>query len=145
MKAAYWIFTVLCALPMLASGIGFSISVPFAIQGMAHLGYPLYIIRFLGVAKILGAVAILTGLSRRLKEWAYAGFVFDLIGAAYSHFQSGEGAKAPGPLIILAFTLFSYFYWKRLAGRNVCCSSVSEAVDNKNDNAAGTTPATRGI
>ncbi|HUE35847.1 MAG TPA: DoxX family protein [Candidatus Acidoferrum sp.] len=142
-KTSYWIFTILCVAPMLASGTAFSIPAPFAVQGMAHLGYPEYLTRFLGVAKALGAVTILVGRFPRLKEWAYAGFVFDLIGAAYSHLESGDGPKMLPALVILAFTLLSYFYWKRLAGKTASCASVSAegSRDSKSDDTADTAPA----
>jgi uncharacterized membrane protein YphA (DoxX/SURF4 family) len=114
-KTVYWVFTLLFALPLLASGIGFLVVAPPAVEGMAHLGYPVYLIRFLGVAKLLGAVAVLTGLFPRIKEWAYAGLAFNLIGAAYSHLCAGDGPKALGPLMFLLFEALSYFYWRKLA------------------------------
>ena len=112
-KITYWIFTVLFILPLAGSGIGFLTLRPVAIEGMTHLGYPLYITRFLGLAKLLGVLAILVGTFPRIKEWAYAGFVFNLLGAAYSHLFSGDGPKALGPLAILSFTFISYCYWRK--------------------------------
>ena len=110
-----WIFTLLFAVPLLASGVAYLLTAPPVVEGMAHLGYPFYFIRFLGIAKILGAVAILAGIFPRIKEWAYAGFAFNLIGAVYSHLCSGDGPKAIVPLVILIFGAFSYFYWHKLA------------------------------
>ena len=51
---------------------------------MTQLGYPKYFIPFIGIAKILGCVAIIIPGYYRIKEWAYAGLFFDLIGATYS-------------------------------------------------------------
>jgi DoxX-like family len=109
-KALYWVLTALFLLPMAGSGL------PELIVGgpastaatMAHLGYPLYLMRILGLAKILGAVAIVTNRSRALAEWAYAGYVFDLIGALASHLIVGDGAVAAAPLVMLALVLGSY-------------------------------------
>jgi len=112
-KIAYWTFTILFTLPLLGSGIGFLTAPPSVIEGMSHLGYPIYLMRFLGTAKLLGALAVLVGTFPRLKEWAYAGFVFNLLGAFYSHLCSGDGPKALGPLVVLSFTLLSYFYWRK--------------------------------
>ena len=42
---------------------------------------PAYLISFLSIAKILGVIAILIPGFPRIKEWAYAGLMFDLIGA----------------------------------------------------------------
>src|SRR5215467_5309402 len=100
-KITYWAFTILFILPVAGSGIGFLTLRPYAIEGMSHLGYPLYLIRFLGAAKLLGVLAVLAGVFPRIKEWAYAGFVFDLLGAFYSHLSSGDGPKMWGPLVIL--------------------------------------------
>jgi uncharacterized membrane protein YphA (DoxX/SURF4 family) len=113
-KIAYWVCTFLFLLPLIGSGIGFATTAPPVIEGMKHLGYPFYIIRFLGVAKLLGAVAVLVGRFPRLKEWAYAGFAFNLIGASYSHLSSGDGPKLFVPLIILLFEGLSWFYWGKL-------------------------------
>jgi hypothetical protein len=81
----YWIFTSLFGALMLFSAIPDVYSDPLAVQGMhVELGYPLYFIPFIGVAKVLGMIAILVQRFPRLKEWAYAGLFFDLIGATYS-------------------------------------------------------------
>ena len=81
----YWIFTSLFAAMMLFSSIPDVLSDPIAVQGMhVELGYPLYFIPFIGVAKVLGVLAILVQRFPRLKEWAYAGLFFDLIGATFS-------------------------------------------------------------
>ena len=117
-KTIYWAFTLLFALPLLASGTGFSVPAPFAVGGMAHLGFPAYMTRFLGIAKLLGAIAVLTSLSPRIKEWAYAGLVFNLIGASYSHICSGDGPKTLPALIVLAFGIISYIYWRKLSATN---------------------------
>lgn len=113
-KTAYWIFTILLVLPLLGSGVGFCIAPPPVVSGITHLGYPAYLIPFLGIAKLLGVAAILAGRFPKVKEWAYAGFVFDLIGAAYSHIRSGDRAEALAPLVILSFAVLSYLFWKRL-------------------------------
>ena len=87
----YWVFTGLFSAMMLGSAIPDVISSPIAVQGMHHeLGYPLYFIPFIGVAKVLGVLAILLPISPRIKEWAYAGLMFDLIGATFSIIAIGK-------------------------------------------------------
>jgi hypothetical protein len=87
----YWVFTGLFAFLMLGSSIPDIISSPIAVQGMhVELGYPTFFIPFIGVAKFLGVVAILVPGFHRLKEWAYAGLFFDLIGATYSILAIGK-------------------------------------------------------
>lgn len=109
-RLLYWILTAFFLLPMAGSGIpellGF---VPAATAAsIAHLGYPLYLPRILGLAKVLGAAAIISNRSRTLKEWAYAGYTFNLIGAAASHLIVGDGPFALVPLALLGLVLASY-------------------------------------
>lgn len=80
----YWIVTGLFAAFMIFSSVSNVTSSPDAVAFLSdHLGYPAYIIPFLGMAKILGSIAILIPSFRRIKEWAYAGLFFDLSGAFF--------------------------------------------------------------
>ena len=75
------------------------------------LGYPVYIIGFIGIAKLLGALVILTPGFNRLKEWAYAGLIIDLAGATYS--VIAKGATFPQwSFMLLPITIgaLSYIY-----------------------------------
>jgi hypothetical protein len=110
----YWIFTGLFAAFMALGAIFDIISHPTAIQGMhGELGYPLYFIPFIGVAKFLGAIVILLPGFHRIKEWAYAGFAFDLIGATYSVFSIGKSDWTYMLLFIAFFFVTYYLYHKR--------------------------------
>src|SRR5215216_2622785 len=81
-----WIFTILASALMTLSAIPDVLRVPSAVMVFRHLGYPEYLLPFLGMAKLLGVAAVLApGLAARIKEWAFAGLTFDLIGALYSH------------------------------------------------------------
>lgn len=112
----YWIFTGLLLALMLWSAIGSFMDNPEGAKMMDQLGYKPYVFHFLAVAKILGIIAILVPGFPRLKEWAYAGFAFDMIGATYSMYASGmEPAKWAPMFIFLAILACSYiFYHKRL-------------------------------
>jgi uncharacterized membrane protein YphA (DoxX/SURF4 family) len=80
-----------------------------------QLGYPLYFIPFIGVAKVLGAIALLVPGFPRIKEWAYAGLFFDLIGAVYSNIAFG--GFSPLMLFMLLFIVpgvVSYIYHHKL-------------------------------
>lgn len=82
-------------------------------ESFIKLGFPTFIIYPLAVAKILGLVAIWTNKSKMLKEWAYAGFVFDLILAAGAHINIHDGEHWPA-LIGLILVVISYFYNRKL-------------------------------
>ena len=116
-KILYWVFTILFAFMMFSSAIPDVFSQPIAIQGMStNLGYPLYFIPFIGIAKWLGVVAILIPGYPRIKEWAYAGLFFDLLGATYSIISSGINKEQWGIMIIpIGLGILSYtWYHKKL-------------------------------
>jgi hypothetical protein len=113
----YWTFTGLFGAFMLFSAIPDIMIVPDAIDFITtKLGYPQYIIPFLGVAKTLGVIAILIPGFPRIKEWAYAGLFFDLLGATYSNIA--VGGFEPGlafMILVFGFEALSYIYYhKRL-------------------------------
>lgn len=107
--ATYWIPTALAALLFAVPGAALLLRVPHFTQDMAHLGYPSYFLAVLGTWKILGALVILAPGLPRLKEWAYAGMVFDATSAALSRAAMGDGAvKIIAPLAITALVLLSW-------------------------------------
>lgn len=110
-KIIYWIFTGLLAILMTIGSIPDVIMVPEARTLFQHLGYPMYLLPFIGIAKLLGVVAIVVPGFNRLKEWAYAGLFFDITGALYSHISVGDPASLWAPLIIGYILIFgSYIY-----------------------------------
>lgn len=117
---AYWAVTGIFAAFMIFSSVSNLTSSQESIDFLCgHLGYPAYIVPFLGAAKILGAIAILMPNLRRIKEWAYAGLFFDLAGALFSVIAV-DGFK-PEMLFMLVFfaALFaSYFLWHKKLSAN---------------------------
>jgi uncharacterized membrane protein YphA (DoxX/SURF4 family) len=116
-KTLYWIFTGLFSAFMAFTAIPDIVCNPQAVEFMTKmLGYPMYFLPFIGVAKVLGAIAILIPGFPRITEWAYAGLFFDLIGAIYSVLCVGGGAAGAAfiflPVLIGAFSYM--FYHKRL-------------------------------
>jgi len=97
---------------MLLSAIPDVLRIPDALAVFSHLGYPPYLLLFLGTAKILGVAAVLTPGIPRLKEWAFAGLTFDLTGALYSHLSVGDPASAWMPaaigLVLMAGSYVAY-------------------------------------
>jgi uncharacterized membrane protein YphA (DoxX/SURF4 family) len=89
-RILYWIVTGLAAVLMVMASIPDVMRNAQAISIFEHLGYPAYLLPFLGTAKLLGAAVVLVPGFPRLKEWAYAGLVFDLAGALYSHLSIGD-------------------------------------------------------
>jgi hypothetical protein len=116
----YWIVTVLFCAFMLFSGISEIMQQKDAVKVMRDLGYPDYLTVFLGYAKVLGVIALLVpGNFPRIKEWAYAGFFFDLVGAAYSGIAvTGFQPPMLFMIVFFGFLFASYFlYHKRRASK----------------------------
>src|SRR5689334_513568 len=112
----YWVFTILFAALMLFSAYG-SILVNDVAKKLIHdyLGFPVYFIPFTGFAKLFGSIAILIPGLKTIKEWAYAGLFFDLLGAVYS---GAAAAKAFDPMMLFMLVWFvpgilSYVFWKK--------------------------------
>ncbi|WP_274654501.1 DoxX family protein [Paenibacillus humicola] len=110
----YWMFTGLLAAFMFSGSIPDLLSTPDAVELFNQLGYPAYLLPFLGVAKILGVIALFIPGFPRVKEWVYAGFVYDLAGAMYSTLASG-GPVGGSLFFLLGFAMIagSYIYHHR--------------------------------
>jgi len=110
-KIIYWISTGLFALFMLFSSIGHITSSQEAITFMNQIGYPAYILPFLGWAKVLGIIGILVPGFPRIKEWSYAGLTYDLLGALFSVIMiNGIRIEMSFFILIFAFMIVSYIY-----------------------------------
>lgn len=115
MKITYWIFTGLLIALMLFSAVGSFFPNPQGEAMMKAIGYPYNVLHLLAVAKILGSIALLVPGFSRLKEWAYAGFAFDLIGATYAFLIIGTPvADVAFMLVGLVLVFGSYFFYHKL-------------------------------
>ena len=86
----FWVATALFCLQ-----IGFTayaqLRLPQVAAAFTHLGFPDYFRIELSWAKLLGVVLLLAPpVPARLKEWAYAGFAFDLASAVIAHLAVGD-------------------------------------------------------
>jgi DoxX-like family len=113
----YWITTGLLLLMMAFSSISSLASRAQSVAFFNTINMPSYLISFLSVAKLLGVIAILVPGYPRLKEWAYAGLTFDLIGAVYCNYAVGKPTGEWLPILIfVALAFASYFlYHKKLS------------------------------
>ncbi|SDD59214.1 DoxX-like family protein [Dyadobacter soli] len=114
-KIIFWVVTGILALMLGIGSVYDAISAPEAVEHVTRIGYPAYIVPFLGVAKILGLIAILVPGYPRIKEWAYAGIFYDLLGAFYSHIAFGDGPDMwAGFIIGFVLIAVSYIYYHKL-------------------------------
>ena len=111
----YWTTTSLIALETFAGGVmdlthgrTAVVSGPFVTQIVTGLGYPVYVLAILGIFKIPGAIILVVPGFLRLKEWAYAGIVFELSGAVASHAACGNWGDLIAPLSLLCLAVASW-------------------------------------
>ncbi|MBC7805299.1 MAG: DoxX family protein [Akkermansiaceae bacterium] len=108
-RVVYWVGTGLFCLMFLYSAVWTLIDLPGAIEEFQHLEYPWFVPAPLAIAKILGVIAILTNKSRTLKEFAFAGFLFDLLLAALGHyFHPGTGTGIGVAIFGMVLWIYAY-------------------------------------
>lgn len=114
-KIIFWVTTVII---FIMEGVipAFTSQTEIAKEGIRHLGYPDYFGNAFVVFKVLGAIVlIMPQFPKRIKEWTYAGFAFDFIFAAISHFAvDGFGFQTILPLIFLGILIASYISFHQL-------------------------------
>jgi len=111
-KIFYWATTGLVAAGFLMSSFMYLGQNEELMNSFNALGLPPYFVMLLGVAKLAGSLAIINPWTDRLKEWAYAGFTFTLVGATYTHIATGTPFVAP--VVFLVLVGLSYFFRSRL-------------------------------
>lgn len=108
-KIFYWTTTALIAAMMFVSVLVYLFKTQDVSKEFMALGFPVYIIIPLGIAKGLAAGVILNNQYKKLVEWAYAGLFFDFILALSVHYMVGDGEYAPA-IIALILLGISYHY-----------------------------------
>ena len=104
----YWVTTGLLVFCM-TGGVFELLGLKTTTEGIMKLGYPAYIIPALGLGKVLAILAILWPGWPRLKEWAYAGIFFNMMGAVVSHVaQKDPTWSVVVTITIAAITLTSW-------------------------------------
>jgi len=106
----YYTGTALLTVIMCFSAFNYFFNYEMIAGFFESFGYPTYLIYPLAIAKILGLIAIWTNINDSLKEWAYAGFFFDILLAFLAHFYAGGGYM----FVAIAFVglVLSYWAWR---------------------------------
>ena len=113
-KVIYWVVTGLLCLQMISTGAGDVALADQIVENVSHVGFPIWFVPFMGVLKILGALVLLFISDIHLKIGAYAGMLFYGLGAFYAHIAIGDPfTSSIAALVMIAFTLASYFLWKK--------------------------------
>jgi hypothetical protein len=129
LRLLYWTSTLLFTLPQAFSALQYLIDGSAMLPAIESLGYPLYFLRLLAGAKLLGIAAIVSGRFPVLKEWAYAGFSFEAIAAILSLFVTGNALYITAlPLAFLVVQLLSYGTWTLIEARGEAHGKVRRGV-----------------
>jgi len=83
------------------------------VENNIKLGYPEYLLYILATAKIAGVIVLLLPKWPRLKEWAYAGFFIDVIGAFWSESAIGDHTKSIKAFIVFIFLVAFYLLYRK--------------------------------
>lgn len=109
MKKAALALTVLFTLGILPGAVMDLVQPQMVLDIVEPLGIPTHILTLMGILKLSGVVGLWIPRMPRLREWVYAGFVFDLLGAAWWHGASGDTPGVFPPLVLMALLLAGYF------------------------------------
>jgi len=114
-KITYWVLLILFCLFHVMDAIGGLTKAQAGIDAMNAMGYPIYLMQFLAVLKLLGVAALIQNKFKTIKEWAFAGFSFTLIGAAVSHACVNDQVLFIVMPIVFLIILFALYYcWRRM-------------------------------
>jgi hypothetical protein len=114
-KITYWVLLVLFCLFHIMDAIGGTTKAKAGVDAMNAMGYPVYLMSFLSVLKLLGIIALLQNKFTTIKEWAFAGFTFSLIGAMVSHACVHDPVLfIVMPVIFLVILLVIYYLWRKM-------------------------------
>ena len=121
MKKAKILFWISTGIIFLFEGVlvAFTSNSQMAIDGITHLGYPVYFVTLLGVFKVIGSIVlVLPKASSRVKEWAYAGFGIDFVSALISILVvDGLGPEIILPVVFIGLLVVSYTNYHKLKGQ----------------------------
>jgi len=111
-KIAYWCVLSLFTVGMLLSAVPSVLKLDFAVEHFVNvLKLPEYLLPFTGWLKILGLVPLFILVSKKITEWAFAGFAFDLIGGWYCNFSAltfGEAMPVAIYMVVLSALYLLY-------------------------------------
>lgn len=113
-KIIYWTSTIIAMLTGAGTAF-FYFTHPFFLEAFKHMGFPEYFRIELGIAKILGIIALLVpAVPKMVKEWTYVGFAITFVSGSIAHGVVDGFAKGVAPLISLAALTVSYYFFMKL-------------------------------
>ncbi len=106
---AYWIITAVVLAESAIGGTMDLLRLPPFYALLITLGYPGYLATMLGIAKLAATVVLAAPRLPRLKEWAYAGIMINMVGAAASQVAAHQPVTSLlAPAMFAALALLSW-------------------------------------
>lgn len=118
LKVTYWTATGILSAIMLFSVFNYIFNNELISQAFLALGYPTHIVYPLALAKVLGVIAILFIKNKTIREWAYAGFFYNILLALMAHIVVRDGLYAFSIVAMIAL-IVSYTTRKKLAVKTI--------------------------
>lgn len=114
-KITYWVITGLLCLQMILTGVGDVMLAEQIVENISHVGFPLSLVPFLGVLKVIGALVLVLVGNLHLKVAAYAGMFFYALGAIYSHIAIGDPIfpSTIAGILMVSLVAASYLIWQK--------------------------------
>lgn len=112
LKIVYYVVTALFSAMMLMAAFMYFSNTEEVGQNFNNLGYPASLVIPLGIAKVLGVIAIWVGKPVILKNLAYLGYLINFVLALVAHLSAGDG-EFGGPIMAIVLVSASYFLWKK--------------------------------
>lgn len=114
-RITYWALNIIFCLFHVMDAAGGLAKAQAGVDAMNVMGYPIYLMGFLAVLKLLGVVALLQNKYKTIKEWAFAGFSFTLMGAAVSHICVHDSTLfILMPIVFLVLLFALYYFWRKM-------------------------------
>ncbi|MBL7719391.1 MAG: DoxX family protein [Flavipsychrobacter sp.] len=111
-KIVHWTSTIIFSAFFLMSVYMYLSQNPQVQEGLKLAGFPPFLLGLLGTAKLLGVIALLQPRYQTLKEWAYAGFTINLIGAVWTH--AATRTPFTSAIVFMVILAVSYISWKKM-------------------------------
>lgn len=120
-KIGYWISTGLLCLMYGMSAVTYIMQRTEVEHGFLQFGYPAYLVTVLIAVKIAAVLAVLSRVSVRLSDLAYAGILFHLLLALSAHLSVGDGGFGPAifGLVLLATSFLTQNHARKVPPTNV--------------------------
>jgi DoxX-like family len=107
--SVYWVITAVVVGECAIGGTMDLLRMAPFYPALIALGYPSYLATILGTAKLLAGAVVLAPRLPRLKEWAYAGVLINMIGAAASIVAAHQSAtNLIAPAMFAGLALLSW-------------------------------------